>query len=101
MIKYKATFSVDIASFGGRIGEFIDSVNTTLSTCGISEKLSVRSKAFLIEVKLAKELNKEEKRIFMNALEKSVQETIPQYSVKLESFRRKSGNVQQLASSVA
>lgn len=98
---YLATFSVDWTSMEGPVKELFNSLNTTLANCGISERVGYRSKAFSIEAKLERELTNKERSLFMEALEKSVQESLPQYSMKLESFRRKSGNVQQLASSVA
>ena len=78
------------------IGDMLERINDHLANDGYQEKLSVRSKMFDMILTTEHELNNDEKDKVKNTLISQFNTSHPAWKVKIESFRRQSGNVLQL-----
>lgn len=96
MIEYEVIYSADVGSVFSPIGDLLKEVNGHLATAGYDEKLMMRGKPFACTIKSERELTESD----MEKLKATFQETFtvmqPAWRVKVESFRRKSGNALQL-----
>jgi len=101
IFKYKITLSADLGNMLPPVGDMLKHINDEISILGHDEKLLLRSKCIIATITSKHELTRKELsvmgRLFIEELDKSQ----PAWKVKVESFRRQSGNVQQSASSVS
>jgi hypothetical protein len=98
MTTYNITFSCDSGNVFPQVGDMLKRVNAEMSILGYSEKLGVRSKMIRATLTSERELTKEERERVKKTLIQQFTASQPAWKVKVESFRRQSGNVQQLAS---
>lgn len=95
---YTIDISVDLGNTLPPVGEFLKELNTDLSRAGMSEQLIVRGKLFSVTLTSQRELTNGDKTKVKEALLEAFNEQQPAWKIKVESFRRKSGNVQQSVS---
>ena len=96
MIKYTAEFHIDLGDAISEIGELVDSMNASLSTYGVHEKIKISSSVFNINVSADRELTHEEQEKMKTILSEQYEE-VAGYKLSLASFSRQSGNIEQLA----
>lgn len=97
-IVYEATFSIDLGNAIESVGALMDQLNAALAKTGHQEKLRTTSKLFTISVTVDRELNEKENYKMKTLIESTYVNAFPKFDVRLVSFCRQSGNVQQLAS---
>jgi hypothetical protein len=88
-IVYKIIISVDAAKLVQPINDVETSINDTLSTHGVSEKLRIRTR-LPVALKVSRELNKKERDDMRKLLIESFDRQLGA-NAKIESFRRQSG----------
>ena len=94
-IVYQAQFSLRLRNVIKEVKEFEDTINKYLDNFGTSKKMSIETDYFTAEISVQKELTEEEQYKMSALLEAQVVEVMPKYDIRLKSFGRKSGNVQQ------
>lgn len=92
---YHILLSLDLGNAFAPVGDMLNHVNAELSMFGYSEQLSVRSKIIRVTLTSERELTKEDREKVKTELTSQFASAHPAWNVKVESFRRKSGNVQQ------
>lgn len=97
-ITYDIELSIDLGNVLPRVGDFLKEMNTHLAEMGCAEKLGVRSKCLHVNLTSERELTEDEKDKVKKTVIETFAEQQPAWKVQVESFRRKSGNVQQSAS---
>lgn len=98
IIQYEAKFSIRLRSVVDAVKDFEDSINQTFKEFGLNEKLITESEIGSIEIQVDRELSDEEQYKMRALLESEMVQKFPKYDVRLNSFGRKSGNVQQSVS---
>ena len=93
-VTYEAIFHVDAGKAVSCIGDLVNSVNDHLSKNGYDEKLKIHT-PITIEVFVNRELTEEEQYKMKTVLESQMIQNMPEYDIRLVSFRRKSGNALQ------
>ena len=96
-MKYIAKFELRLASAMDSVKEFENSINKYMQEFGRDEKLKVVSN-FSMEIGSNRELSEEEQYKMKTVIEAQMVEKFPKYDVRLVSFNRQSGNVQQSVS---
>lgn len=94
---YVLNLSVDLGAVFAPVGELMDQLGAELARFGYPEKPMVRSPMINCTVTTEHELTEKEREIMKNALLHQFDVDHPAWKVKVESFRRKSGNVLQSA----
>ena len=94
---YIALFHVDAGKAVKVIGDLVNSVNDQLSMCGYDEKLKIHS-SIPVEVTVNRELTEEEQYKMKTIMEAHMIKSMPEYDIRLVSFRRQSGNALQSVS---
>lgn len=97
MNRYSIMISADLGEVAAPVGAFLKELNSTLATVGIDEKLSVRSKMIRCKLTSPRQLSKEDREKVKIILIEQFNAILPAWKVRVESFRRQSGNVQQSA----
>ena len=92
---YHILLSLDLGNAFAPVGDMLKHVNDELSKFGCSEQLGVRSKIIRATLTSERELTKEDREKVKTELTSQFDSTHPAWNVKVESFRRQSGNVQQ------
>jgi ABC-type glycerol-3-phosphate transport system substrate-binding protein len=92
---YEIDISADLGNMLSPIGDMMENVNSHLATVGFNEKLSLRSKISTMTLTIEHELNDNEKDKVKETIISQFNSAHPAWKVKVESFRRQSGNVQQ------
>lgn len=95
--EYKIQLSVDLGNAVPEVGALLKELNTGLSEFGCDEKLMVRAELFSCTLTSPRELTEQDQETVKKALLEEFQRLQPAWNVKVESFRRKPGNVQQQA----
>lgn len=98
IFNYDVTLSVDLGALFAPVGDLLKQVNTHLAEMGCREKLGVRSKVLHFTFTTERELSKRNRDLVKKYLIELFTKEQPAWKVKVESFRRKSGNVQQSVS---
>lgn len=93
--EYEITISVDMGSVLAPVGDLVNGVNNELSKFGCDEKLSVRSPMISMALTTEREITDDEKEKMKTMMLAEINSQHPAWKAKVESFRRKSGNVQQ------
>ena len=96
--KYAIKLSVDLGNLLAPVGDMLKHVNDEMTNLGHSEQLMVRSECISATITTGQELTKKDKDTMKRMLIEEFNAAQPAWKVKVESFRRKSGNVQQSAS---
>lgn len=96
-ITYDVTLSVDLGAVVAPVGDFLKEMNTHLAEMGMSEKLMVRSKILHFTFSMDHEITERQRDLVKKTLVELFAKNQPVWKVQVESFRRKSGNVQQSA----
>lgn len=96
-IEYEAIFQIDLGDAVPEVGELMNRLNSHLSTAGYDEKLQLKADIFSMSLSVSRELNEKEIHRMKTLLSSEVMNRLPQYDIRLKSFGRKSGNVQQSA----
>ena len=91
MIQYKINLSFDLGNAIDRVGELVESINDTMSSCGINERLSIRSKGFSMFLSCNRKLKRNEVQLFKDLILKEFNDKFS-WNFKIESFRCNSGN---------
>lgn len=94
-MNYEAEFRINVGKAIPAVGELLDSINAHLSTDGYDERLECHAPIGRIVVTVDRELTESEQHKMKTLLEAQMIEAMPKYDIRLISFRRKSGNVQQ------
>ena len=89
-MKYTATFRINLGKAIPAVGELTDSINATLTTFGIEDKLSVHADAFNIDVTVDRPLTETEQHQMGTLLEAEIIRAMPKYDVRLTSLRSQS-----------
>jgi len=97
-VQYRIQLSADLGALLPPVGDMLKRVNDDMASIGATEKLSVRTKAFHLDLTSERELNRKEKDIVEKMILDKFAVMQPAWKVQVESFRRKSGNVQQSVS---
>jgi len=95
--QYNLILSLDLGNAFAPVGDMLKRVNDDLSRVGYSEQLRVRSKCIQTTLTSERELTKEDREKVKTTLLEQFTASQPAWKVRVESFRRKSGNVQQSA----
>ena len=94
---YLINISADAGEVLPCVGDMLKRVNAHIANYGCDEKLGVRGKIFAMTLTSKRQLNKKDKRVVKTILENTFAEHQPSWKVRVESFRRQSGNVQRSA----
>ena len=95
--KYEVAYSIDAGAALPSVGDLLKQVNDAVSNGGPFEpRLTARVPFIRATVTTERELTPEDIDKMKPILLTSVQKAFPAYDVQIESFRRKSGNAQQL-----
>lgn len=97
-IQYKVEISLNLASVFSAVDELTKSVNTYLAAMGYDEKIMLRGKPLVMTLTVERELTQEEIEKMKNILIGEMKVSFPNSNPICESFRRQSGNVEQLVS---
>lgn len=92
---YSLILSLDLGNAFAPVGDMLKRVNAEMSSLGFSEQLGIRSKLIRATLTSERELTKEDREKVKTVLLTQFASTQPAWKVKVESFRRQSGNVQQ------
>jgi hypothetical protein len=93
--KYSIVLSLDLGNMFAPVGDMVNYMNTEMASLGFSEKLSVRSKMIRATLTSERELTKEDREKVKTTLLQQFIASQPAWKVRVESFRRQPGNVQQ------
>lgn len=98
MPTYHILISIDLGAVFPPVKDLLKQVNHEVASLGGREELSVRSKAIKMTFESKRELSNQQKELVKKMIIMQFNADHPAWKAKVESFRRKSGNVQPLAS---
>jgi len=96
--EYEIPLLLNLGDTISEVGDLMNEINATLSKCGIEENIRAEGAIGTLSLSANRELNKGEKDKMKDALQSSLKSILPQYNIRVGELRRKSGNVEQLAS---
>jgi len=97
MPSYKFDVTASLSQAIPSVGDLMDSINSSLSQMGYSERVDARVSIASPIVTVNRELTEEEIEKMRAVIASQFQTTFPQYSIRVGEFTRQSGNVSQLA----
>lgn len=92
---YAIQISVDFGAVVPEIDALMNQLNSGIANAGWDEKLMLRSKLMRCIITSDHELTEDQKTTVKKAIIETIAEQQPAWRARIESFRRKSGNVQQ------
>jgi len=92
MITYKIIFSFNLGNVVDKVGELTQSLNSTLATFGITEKLHIRSHSLSMLLQCNHELKTGDKLRMRDLFISQINADFPNWQFRIESFRRQPGN---------
>ena len=95
MIEYEIILSADLGAVFTPIGDVLKNINDGVASFGVSEKLMLRGKPFSATLTSERELTTDELETVKKITQDTFNDGQPAWKVRVESIRRKSGNVQQ------
>jgi hypothetical protein len=98
---YHILLSADLGEVVSQVGEVLKNLNSLLAKDGMREQLSVRSKIIRCTLTTSHELDRKEREQVKKVIVDQFNESVSAWKVSIESFRRQSGNVQQLVESAS
>lgn len=95
-ITYDIQFSLNLANVFPVVGELVDNVNTHLASMEVSERLTLRGNPIKMTLTVERELNQKEIATMKDIITARLCDSFAGSNPVCESFRRQSGNVEQL-----
>lgn len=95
MIKYEIKLSADLGNVFPPIGDVLKDINSSLAKWGCDEQLMLRGEPFSATLTIEREATEHELEQMKRIIEDTFNDGQPAWKVRVESIRRKSGNVQQ------
>jgi hypothetical protein len=92
---YEFTFSLDACKLLPKFGKVIDEVNDSMRSFGFEEKLGVRSQCLTATLSGCRPLTDAEARHAGEMIADAYREKLPQYDIRLESYREISTPTQE------
>lgn len=93
--EYELKLSTDLGNVLTPVGEMLKHLNDEMTSLGWDEKLTIRSQCLSATVTAERELTDEDKDTMKKMLIEQFNASQPAWKVQVESFCRKSCNVQQ------
>lgn len=94
-VQYDIQFSLNLATVIPEVGEATKAVNDHLSTMGFQERITLRGRPIKMTLTLDREATEEEIAKVKDMITAQLCEKFTGSNPVCESFRRKSGNVEQ------
>lgn len=103
IFEYEICFRVDLGKVLPEVNELMERLNTDIASAGYDEKLMLTHDGLIPNMTLTveRELSDGEQETMKNVILGEVCKAFPKYDVRVSSFHRKSGNVQQSVSSAS
>lgn len=97
-VTYEAKFRIDVGKAIPLVGEMMERLNAHAASLGCDEQLKAVSEFRMLTVTVDRVLTEQEQYQMKTMIEAEVVQGLSKYDVRLVSFCRQSGNVQQSVS---